>query len=388
MISEIKKYLFDKDNSNTIRLFQIALYSIGLLEILLRLPNIELFYGSPHKILESGDNGGITFIFDLFRIFTWKYNYIPVIATYIVSLLINLSAKQTTFSKLTSWYLYGVLNYYCPSIADGGCAIILIFYFYSTLFTNGSTEVKKFINNFILLLIQLQVCFIYLSAGLAKANGKLWTRGVATYYALQVDQFSLPIVQGSLAKSSLFITLSSLGTLIFQLSFPYLVWNKKTRPLVILIGSLIHLQISLLMGLITFGFIMSASYISFYEDEKSKNIINLFKSRPLTVFFDSQCVKCMQFAKAVKVIDFSESITIRDAQEDSHYLPTLHSYSEEKEYTGFNSIAQILYSLKILIPLFPMIYLLEKTRVGTWIYDRYILKSNWRLKCTAGSCSL
>lgn len=75
MISEIKKCLFDKDNSNTIRLFQIALYSIGLLEILLRLPNIELFYGSPHKILESGDNGGITFIFDLFRIFTWKHHF-------------------------------------------------------------------------------------------------------------------------------------------------------------------------------------------------------------------------------------------------------------------------------------------------------------------------
>ncbi|MCP4912608.1 MAG: HTTM domain-containing protein [Oligoflexia bacterium] len=382
----IKKY-FEKDNTFTTNLFMTLVYAIALIEIIIRLPNAKLFYGSLHKVTEIGDLNGVNYIFDIFHLI--PNAYIVVLSLYIASLLINLTNLKNIFSKTSAWYLCGVLNFYNPSIADGGSAVILIFMFYAIFLNDSKNYYLKALNNMFLLLIQLQVCFIYLSAGLTKLNGQLWTRGVATYYALQVDQFSHPILQQYFAKNAFFVTLSSLGTLAFQLSFPYLIWNKKTRPYVAALGSLIHLQISFGMGLVTFGLIMSVSYFSFYNEEEIKKVLNRFKLSQVSVFFDHECINCMRFARLMRILIPKKSLIIKDAnKKDPSFLETLHLTDGQRVYQGFSAICQMVYRAPILKIASPVFYLIEKSGLGAYFYDQYILKSNWRNNCREGVCTL
>lgn len=377
-----------KDRAETIKLFRISVYLIALIEIVLKIPNLKLFYGSPDKVIETSVVYGLTYIFNIGNIVDLSQFYLLFCHGYIAVLLLNLSRFQNVFTRIMAWYLCGSLNYINPSVGDGGSAVILIFLFFLIFVSEKRDLYSSCRNNVVLFLIRTQMCFIYLSAGLTKVTGQLWTKGVATYYALQVDQFSLPIIQETIAKNELFITASTYGTLMFQLSFPYLIWNKKTRPYVIGFGTLIHLQISLVMGLITFGLIMSVGYIGFYSNKKSKNTLSLFDFSKLTVYFDDECKVCMKIASILKKLDWLNLIDIRYVDGNVNYKQTLNSNSNAYFYKGFSSIVQICKRVPILLVSLPLMQILLKLKIGNYIYDNIILKSKWRNKCSNGVCSL
>lgn len=279
MLTKIDKVFQEKLNHNhfldTIELFQKGLFLVAFLEIVLRCQNIEVLYSDYNLILQNSEVEFLRGLFSTLASLNNKLITYSSLVLYGLTLVINFTKYRNFLTKLLSWYLCGSINYFNSSIGDGGSGVMLILMFYSIFLSNGQKEWQRVLNNTVLFLIKTQVCFIYLNAGLLKVTGELWTKGVATYYTLQVDQFSHPFIQETIAKNAVFVTLSSLGTLAFQLTFPLMVWNKKTRNLFIFIGSLIHLQIAFVMGLTTFGLIMSVSYIVFYDNTKSQEILKV-----------------------------------------------------------------------------------------------------------------
>jgi hypothetical protein len=255
------------------RLFLIALYLVMLLETFLRSFNGHLFWGNPKAILERGDLSGLNFVFSSLEYYPQLWSVL--VAFLILFLILEILGFTHSTYRLFIWLLYGTINHACPVIADGGSGIMLILSFYAILLNDEVNQISIALNRTAQNLIKFQVCFIYLSAGLAKVHGELWSKGVAIYYALQVDQFSHPWVQDNLANNALFVTLATYATLAFQLSFPVGIWHPKLRPWLIAIGTLIHLQISFMMGLLTFGLVMSASYIVFYDEKRCAYLLSL-----------------------------------------------------------------------------------------------------------------
>lgn len=263
------------------RLFTLAIYSVMLIETTLRAFNGELFWGNPSSIIERGDLSGLNFLFSLLE---FHPNSWPFIVTLLVCLLLlEILGRTSIVQRLAIWLCYGTLNHACPAIADGGSGIMLIMSFYALLLNEKNTDIGQALNRVGVLLIKFQVCFIYLSAGLAKVHGELWSKGVAIYYALQIDQFSHPWVQDNLATNAIFITLATYGTLAFQLTFPVGIWHSKLRPWILIAGTIIHLQISFMMGLLTFGLVMSASYIIFYDESKCHSLLSLWHKLKLMI---------------------------------------------------------------------------------------------------------
>lgn len=273
-----KILLFDSKNSHILELLQKGIYVVALIEIILRLQNIEILYSDYTFIMKNPEAMFLGGMFSRLADINNQFLTYTALAVYTLCVAFNITTKRNALTKVMSWYLYGEINFFNSSIGDGGSGVILILMFYAIFLTKGKTLWQKQLNATLLFLIQTQVCFVYLNAGLLKVTGELWTKGVATYYALQVDQFSHPLLQEGFAKNALFVTVSSLGTLAYQLSFPYLVWMRPTKNLMIFIGSFIHLQIAFGMGLTTFGLIMSVSYFAFYQEEKAKSILS-FPSR-------------------------------------------------------------------------------------------------------------
>ncbi len=114
--------------------------------------------------------------------------------------------------------------------------------------------------------IRLQVAFIYFHAGIGKMDVEEWMNGTAMYYWLNVPLFELPLwldtIFTPLLKSSLFLTISTWGVLIFELLlFLGLVLDKKWRLPLMVSGILFHFFIILLFGLSSFFFAMTGALI-------------------------------------------------------------------------------------------------------------------------------
>jgi hypothetical protein len=92
-------------------------------------------------------------------------------------------------------------------------------------------------------LMQLQVSVVYFTAVWTKVRGTTWNNGTAVSYALRIADLNRFPVPSALANSLLISNLLTYGTLVIELSIAILVWNRKLRPWVLLLGLSLHFGI-------------------------------------------------------------------------------------------------------------------------------------------------
>ncbi len=117
--------------------------------------------------------------------------------------------------------------------------------------------ISKLIHNGALLVIVVEVCLIYATAGWYKIQGSRWQDGTAVYYPMHLDYFSpWPELSRVLADNGLMIMLITYGTVIVQVAFPFTLFNRRLKNvlLVAMIGE--HLSIAFLLGLPFFSLAM------------------------------------------------------------------------------------------------------------------------------------
>lgn len=116
--------------------------------------------------------------------------------------------------------------------------------------------------NLALRLIQLHLCLIYASAGLAKLQGTPWWDGSALGMLLGNSEFRL-FDLGFLARHPLLLQFGTHATIALELLFPILIWLPGWRPWLLAAAVLMHLGIALGMGLIEFSLAMVAGLLAF-----------------------------------------------------------------------------------------------------------------------------
>jgi len=116
-------------------------------------------------------------------------------------------------------------------------------------------------------MIQIHMCIIYAAAGLTKLQGNTWWEGTAIWYVLMIDELALIDFRWlATLNDGLIQTLCGLattGTLVFEIGFPALIWNRMLRPLVLVGSVCLHLGIGLVMGLFAFGLGMLTGCLAF-----------------------------------------------------------------------------------------------------------------------------
>ncbi|HWU05865.1 MAG TPA: HTTM domain-containing protein, partial [Streptomyces sp.] len=115
-------------------------------------------------------------------------------------------------------------------------------------------------HNAALLVIMAEVCLIYATAGWYKIQGSRWQDGTAIYYPLRLDYFTpWPELSGLLASSALAVMVLTYATVIVQVAFPFTLFNRRVKNvlLVVMIGE--HAGISVLLGLPFFSMAMIAA---------------------------------------------------------------------------------------------------------------------------------
>jgi hypothetical protein len=116
------------------------------------------------------------------------------------------------------------------------------------------------IHNGAMLVICAEVCLIYSTAGWYKIQGSRWQDGTALYYPLHLDDFTpWPALSHTLAGSGLMVMLISYGTVIVQVAFPFTLFNRRVKNVLLGAMMLEHASIAILLGLPFFSLAMIAA---------------------------------------------------------------------------------------------------------------------------------
>lgn len=115
-------------------------------------------------------------------------------------------------------------------------------------------------------LVQLQVSMVYLFAFWSK-SGDLWRNGTAVSTALRLDDLQRFGEIDWLVGNIVIVALLTWGTLIVELALGVLLWVKRLRPFLIVVGLLLHLFIDVFLLVGFFGPALAAGLMSFLDGD-------------------------------------------------------------------------------------------------------------------------
>jgi hypothetical protein len=114
--------------------------------------------------------------------------------------------------------------------------------------------------------IAAQVCFLYGSAGLYKAQGDTWGNGTALHYALNLDLFQpWPALSRMADDHMILIAAACYLTVLLQVAFPFVVFGRLKYPVLVMLLTM-HVGIAVLMGLPLFSAAMIVADAVFLPD--------------------------------------------------------------------------------------------------------------------------
>ena len=113
------------------------------------------------------------------------------------------------------------------------------------------------LHNCAMLVIAVEVCLIYATAGWYKVQGSLWQGGSALYYPLHLAYFDpWPGLAHALAAQPVPVFLITYGTVAVQVSFPFLVFHRRVKNVLLVLMMAEHLAIAVTLGLPFFSLAM------------------------------------------------------------------------------------------------------------------------------------
>ena len=113
------------------------------------------------------------------------------------------------------------------------------------------------LHNCAMLVVAVEVCFIYATAGWYKIQGSLWQGGTALYFPLHLDYFDpWPGLSHLLSAHPLPVFVLTYGTVIVQVAFPFLVFNRRIKNVLLVLMIIEHAGIAVTLGLPFFSLAM------------------------------------------------------------------------------------------------------------------------------------
>lgn len=197
-----------------------------------------------------------------------------VCGLYVVSLLFLALGMYSRLSAVMSWFLHWLLLNSSESTTYGVDIYAHVFLFYLIFvpagdalsldaYFKGRFDKVSSAARLGLRVMQIQMCFSYLSAGLLKIAGPQWRDGEVIWRAL-----SLPVYKQYdmtwMAYHPMLPLALAWATLILEIGYVIFIWPRATRWIWItgIVG--LHLGIAVFLGLTLFGLIMTLLTVSLF----------------------------------------------------------------------------------------------------------------------------
>jgi hypothetical protein len=152
--------------------------------------------------------------------------------------------------------------------------------------------------NFAIRLIQVHLCLIYLAGGTSKLLGPTWWSGTALNLVMLNYAFA-PLDFGPYYKAlkalaahrwlwELVMTGGIVSTLMLEIGFPFLVWDRRWRWVMVCGSVCMHTVIAVCMGLTTFSLMMIIMVSSFIPPEVIARLVDRVQQSVLRLLRPNQ----------------------------------------------------------------------------------------------------
>jgi hypothetical protein len=252
-------------------LFKQSLYFFVIAKCLYWLWHYNPLFGSTSIIYRA--SGHTNFLKDLaYVLYNNKSDLLPlyfIVAAILLCCIMLWRKKNNTGIDLALWLIVENLHYSIYATLTGGDYLLNQFLFFSIFIAINPADTRgKFrdlylcLHNAAIVAVVLQVCLVYLVSGISKLMDQDWLAGTAVSLVNLTDHFSTGATRDS-SWTGLH-RVANYVVMLYQASFPFVVWVKKIKVPFLVIGIVMHLYIAFVMGLLAFGVLMVLSYIYFW----------------------------------------------------------------------------------------------------------------------------
>ena len=162
-------------------------------------------------------------------------------------------------------------------------------------------------------LMQIQMAVLFLYSGLGK-RGDDWWSGDAVWSVFTTGEFYNPALVGLLAHQYWLVNLATYTTIFIEIAYPFLIWQRRTRPYALAAAVALHGLFATLMGLFYFSFVMIMGHMSFVRPEWLQHLGARWKRRigDIDVIYDGRSRHGLRSAAWLLSFDGLQQIALRD----------------------------------------------------------------------------
>jgi Vitamin K-dependent gamma-carboxylase len=272
-----EQFWFEPEATSTLAVVRIAFGVLVFAWTLSLAPDLGAFFGQGGVLAAQPGGSGVWGVLGLF------HTDFAVEVVFVVMLLAAASLTVGYQTRLASALVFvGILSLERrdPYVFNTGDGLLRLIAFYLMLAPAGEAlsldRLRLHRENFwafprrspwTLRLMQVQLSVLYLSGLWVKLQGTTWNNGTAVSYAMRISDLNRFPLPGTLTHSLLLSNLLTFGTLAVEASVPVLVWNRRLRLPVLLVGASLHLGIEYSIRVGFFSLAMLTLYLAFLDPD-------------------------------------------------------------------------------------------------------------------------
>jgi len=254
-----RDYLQAENKERTVALFCKSLYVFLIIKIVFLWPVVhDVVAYSPFEFTA----GWRYVLYVPVKLAQWNLNLFLFIL--LVLLLIALVRTNYFTSALIYWFSFSLSRLIGP-VANGSDYVLNLFLMLSIGLpvwpAFKSPSLRSFqimLSNFVFLFCRIQLALIYLLSGFNKITSEAWRSGDAIYSIMNLEYFINPALPFHFSEWGCLIV--AWGVILFELGFPFLIWFRRFRIPILVMGVCFHIGIVFFLSLPDFGVIMILTY--------------------------------------------------------------------------------------------------------------------------------
>jgi predicted DCC family thiol-disulfide oxidoreductase YuxK len=162
--------------------------------------------------------------------------------------------------------------------------------------------------------MQIQMAVLFLYSGAEKVRGDDWWNGDAIWMVFTTNEFYNRFALDVLASQYWLVNIATYSTILIELAYPFLIWQRRTRPYLLVAAIFLHLQFATFMGMPYFSFVMIMGHMSFVRPEWLTRPGAAWKRKmgDMEMIYDGQCGFCVRSMAWFLSFDGLRQIRVRD----------------------------------------------------------------------------
>jgi predicted DCC family thiol-disulfide oxidoreductase YuxK len=145
-------------------------------------------------------------------------------------------------------------------------------------------------------MMQIQMAVLFFYSGLEKIRGDDWWNGNAVWFVFTAEDLYNDFLLRLFASHYWLVNAATYGTILIELSYPFLIWQRRTRPYLLAAAIFLHLQFGTWMGMPYFSLVMIMGHMSFVRPEWLARIGLAWKQAmgDMEMIYDGKCGFCVR----------------------------------------------------------------------------------------------